>query len=84
MDRAYRRAINERYARPDLETYQAFLTNAILSGLRQAGKDLNALTSKDLAPVDQFHTGGEPATLELARLAQLREGMHVLVPLWRR
>ena len=77
MDRAYRRAINERYARPDLE-------NAILSGLRQAGKDLNALTSKDLAPVDQFHTGGEPATLELARLAQLREGMHVLVPLWRR
>ena len=57
---------------------RANLAGAILSGLRAAGKDLESLTPLDLAPVDQFHTGGRDATLELARMAGLRPGERVL------
>lgn len=52
--------------------------DAILEGLRAAGKDLEALTTDGLAPADQFHTRGKPATIELARLAGLRDGERVL------
>lgn len=51
---------------------------AILEGVRAAGIDRTALTPDDLAPVDQFHTRGKSATLELARLAGLRGGERVL------
>lgn len=54
------------------------LACAILNGLRAAGKDPEAPTPEDLAPVDQFHTGGKPATVELARRAGLAAGMNVL------
>src|SRR5262245_1783248 len=50
----------------------------ILDALATAGKNLDALTVDDLAPSDQFHGGGKPATLRLARLAQLEPGQHVL------
>lgn len=50
----------------------------ILDALRAAGKDLDALTADDLAPVDQFHNRGKPTTLELAQLAGLRGGERVL------
>jgi SAM-dependent methyltransferase len=54
------------------------LERAILDALAAAGKDLAALTLTDLAPVDQFHGGGKPATERLARLAGLAPGMRVL------
>src|SRR5262249_44018822 len=54
------------------------LDRAILDALAQAGQDINALTIDDLAPSDQFHGGGKPATERLARLASLHPGMRVL------
>src|SRR6266851_10406184 len=57
---------------------RAGIGQAILDALAALGKDLDALTVDDLAPLDQFHGGGKPATLRLARLAALKPGMHVL------
>lgn len=57
---------------------QAELGEKVLAALREAGKDIDALTRDDLASFDEQHDGGREATLELARLAGLREGMHVL------
>ncbi len=54
------------------------LEHAILDGLLKSGKNLDALTIGDLAPFDQFHGGGKPATERLARLAGLGPGMRVL------
>jgi SAM-dependent methyltransferase len=54
------------------------LGDAILGGLRAAGKDPDRLAPEDLASVDQFHIGGREATLELARLAGLAPGLEVL------
>jgi SAM-dependent methyltransferase len=54
------------------------LERAILDGLAKAGKDVDALTISDLAPMDQFHGGGKPATQRLARLAKLAPGTRVL------
>jgi ubiquinone/menaquinone biosynthesis C-methylase UbiE len=64
-------ALNRHYGRPDL-------IEAILSAVRAAGMNIEALTPDDLAPVDQFHTRGKAATIELAQLAGLTAGMHVL------
>ncbi len=64
-------ATNAYWGRHDLE-------RAILDALAVAGKDLDALTIDDLAPADQFHSGGLGATERLARLAQLRPGTRVL------
>jgi SAM-dependent methyltransferase len=38
----------------------------IVDALNKAGKDLDNLSVEDLAPVDQFHARGLPATVELA------------------
>jgi SAM-dependent methyltransferase len=46
--------------------------------LRAAGKDPERLSAEDLAPVDQFHTGGRPATLALAELAGIGSGAKVV------
>jgi SAM-dependent methyltransferase len=54
------------------------LAEAILAGARAAGKDPDHLQPDDLTPVDQFHMGGRPATLELIRLAGLPRGGDVL------
>ena len=67
----YTQALNAHYASLDLSA-------AILAGLRAAGKNPDAPTVEDLAPVDQFHTGGAAATLELARLVPLSAQMDVL------
>ena len=56
----------------------ADLGDAILAGLRAAGKDMDALRPDELAPVDQFHTGGRAATITLAARAGLTAGMRVL------
>ena len=65
------RAVADHYRR-------AKLAEEILDALRAAGKDPDTLTPDDLAPVDQFHTRGREATLDLARLADLTSGMRVL------
>jgi ubiquinone/menaquinone biosynthesis C-methylase UbiE len=54
------------------------LLEAILRGLDESGKDRAAPALEDLAPVDHFHTRGREATLELARLAAIGPGDHVL------
>jgi SAM-dependent methyltransferase len=54
------------------------LDEAILAALTARGADLDALTPDVLAPVDQFHGGGKPVTVRLARLAGARPGMRVL------
>ncbi len=65
------RSVNDHYGCGKLE-------RLILETLRKAGKDLNALTIDDLAPVDQLHVHGKRATLDLARLAELTPAMEVL------
>src|SRR5205823_11879224 len=65
------RAANDYWGRPGLE-------DAILEALARAGCDVGALTIDDLAPADQFHGGGKPATERLARLAGLSPGTRVL------
>lgn len=54
------------------------LAERILSALKQAGKDPNALTLEDLAPVDQFHTRGLAATRELIAFAGVKPASRVL------
>jgi ubiquinone/menaquinone biosynthesis C-methylase UbiE len=49
-----------------------------LDALAAAGKDIDALTVEDLAPMDQFHGGGKQATERLARLAGLKPETRVL------
>jgi ubiquinone/menaquinone biosynthesis C-methylase UbiE len=56
----------------------AGLPDRILSALKQAGKNPNALTIEDLAPVDQFHTRGLAATRELIAFAGVKPGSRVL------
>lgn len=65
------RAISEYWGRDDLG-------RAILEALTAEGKDLDALTIDDLAPLDQFHSGGKRSTQRLARMAELRAGTRVL------
>lgn len=49
-----------------------------MQALAAAGKDLNRLTTKDLAPVDEFHVGGRPATVAFAEQFGPRPGMRLL------
>jgi ubiquinone/menaquinone biosynthesis C-methylase UbiE len=65
------RATNAYWGRDGLE-------RKILDALAAAGKNIDALTIDDLAPADQFHGGGKPATERLARLAGLEPGTRVL------
>jgi ubiquinone/menaquinone biosynthesis C-methylase UbiE len=65
------RQVAQHYARSDLET-------AILEALVASGKDIDRLTPDDLAPVDEFHTGGRQATVELVAQLPIAPGMHIL------
>ena len=65
------RSIGEHYASGDLAV-------AILTALHKAGNDLDSITAQDLTPVDQLHTRGKDATLELAHLAGITPEMRVL------
>ncbi len=65
------RAVNEQYGGGDVGS-------RILAVLRDAGKELHALTREDLAPFDEFHSGGRESTRELARLAGLTPGLQLL------
>ena len=64
-------AVARHYAHGSLE-------DAILKALAAAGKDINGLTPKDLAPVDEFHVGGRPATLAFAEQFAPTPGMRLL------
>ncbi len=63
--------VSQQYARPDLGA-------AILNAARAAGINHDGLKPRDLAPVDQFHSGGWAATLELANMSGLQAGVQVL------
>jgi ubiquinone/menaquinone biosynthesis C-methylase UbiE len=59
--------------------YTAFGQRApILAALQKRGIDAAKVTPDDLAPFDQFHTGGPPATKEMAEALAPRAGDHVL------
>jgi ubiquinone/menaquinone biosynthesis C-methylase UbiE len=64
-------AVQAHYSRKDVGA-------GILEALEKAGKDVNALTLDDLAPIEEFHIGGRKSTLDLARLAGLSEGIRVV------
>jgi SAM-dependent methyltransferase len=63
-----------------IEAYwsRAGIGQAMVDALIALGKNLDALTVDDLAPLDQFHGGGKPATVRLAKLAGLRPDTRVL------
>jgi SAM-dependent methyltransferase len=54
------------------------LEGALLRALAAAGKDPERLAPEDLAPLEEFHTGGRQATIDLAARMGLRPGMHLL------
>ncbi|MEP9353292.1 class I SAM-dependent methyltransferase [Xanthobacter sp. KR7-65] len=54
------------------------LAQKLAEGLRKAGKDMDRLTTGDLATVDEFHIRGRKATLELAQELKLSAASHVL------
>jgi SAM-dependent methyltransferase len=54
------------------------LAAAILAALEGIGKDLERLTPDDLAPVDEFHGGQRPATIQLAELVGFAGSERVL------
>jgi hypothetical protein len=58
------KAIASHYTKADLK-------DAILAGLRNAGKDLNNLGPQDLAVTDEFHIRGREGTIELAKQLDL-------------
>lgn len=69
--RTYEETVNAHYGQKDVG-------ENILEALEKAGRDVNALTVEDLAPIEEFHIGGRKPTFELARLAELSEGMRVV------
>jgi MPBQ/MSBQ methyltransferase len=71
LDMASQFTIANHYARPDLG-------NVILNALTAAGVNIDQLTPDDLAPVDEHHTRGRRATVELAALAAIQSGDRVL------
>jgi SAM-dependent methyltransferase len=54
------------------------LIERIRAALTKAGKNVDALTLEDLAPVDQFHTRGLAATRELIAFAAVKPVARVL------
>jgi hypothetical protein len=63
--------VAKHYGRPGL-------ADVILTALKAAGKDIDHLTPDDLAPVDEFHTRGRAATVDLARFLSLNGSERVL------
>jgi SAM-dependent methyltransferase len=54
------------------------LENAIIAALAAAGKDPDHLSPSDLAPVDEFHTGGREATVDFAAQLAVAPGTRLL------
>jgi SAM-dependent methyltransferase len=70
-DTAYEVALNDHYGVTDL-------SDEILDALEAAGKDVDALTRKDIASFDEFHIRGLEATQEVADLAEIEAHSRVL------
>lgn len=71
MNESFAAIVERHYTRGDI-------LSTILSVLRDLGHDLARLAPADLAPVDEFHTRGREATIELAERARLKPGLRVL------
>jgi len=54
------------------------LLGRLLDALKAGGSDIDNLTAKDLAPVDEFHIGGRPATAYAVGKMHLGKEDHVL------
>jgi ubiquinone/menaquinone biosynthesis C-methylase UbiE len=54
------------------------LDQAIFGALAASGKDLDHLAPADLAPVDEFHSGGRQATIDFADELEIDPGLHLL------
>jgi MPBQ/MSBQ methyltransferase len=63
--------VREHYGRSDLEA-------VVLAALQRAGRDPERLTAEDLAPVDELHAGGLPATRYLLEHLELTRGSRLL------
>ncbi len=70
-EQSYETTLNKHYGREGL-------TDIIIEALRASGLNLEALRPDDLSPVAEFHIGGQQATLELAHIAGVKEGLRVL------
>jgi SAM-dependent methyltransferase len=57
---------------------QSDLSRTVLDALRSLGKDVEALEPADLSPVDEFHSGWAPLTVELTRTLELAPPLAVL------
>ncbi|TDI65926.1 MAG: class I SAM-dependent methyltransferase [Alphaproteobacteria bacterium] len=64
-------AVANHYGVPDLLT-------RILKALETKGVDLDNLTPDDLAPVDEFHIGGRPATEYVVAKMSVSNSQHIL------
>ena len=71
MNSATEQAVARHYGDSSIE-------ERILEALRATGKDLDHLTTEDLAPVDEFHIGGRAATVDVAAKMNLTPGMKLL------
>ena len=56
----------------------ADLTGRLMAALRDAGRDLDALTTADLGPLDEFHLGWHPQTVDFARRLAFAPGTRLL------
>jgi SAM-dependent methyltransferase len=65
------KAVSEHYMHGDL-------LNAIQSSLAKLGKTINDVTIEDLAPVDEFHIGGRPATENFLDQLNISQQDHIL------
>jgi SAM-dependent methyltransferase len=54
------------------------LVSIIRAGLAALGKTPERVTLEDLAPVEEFHIGGRPATREVLDQLRLKTGWHIL------
>ncbi len=54
------------------------IVDRILKALEEQGLDSGKITAEDLSSMDELHTMGREATIELGKLAGLKEGMNVL------
>ncbi|HJL85808.1 MAG TPA: SAM-dependent methyltransferase, partial [SAR324 cluster bacterium] len=54
------------------------LLEAILNGIKRAGKTVDSIQLDDLAPLDEFHIGGREATRHFLGQMEFRPDMQVL------
>jgi MPBQ/MSBQ methyltransferase len=66
-----RQSVQQHYA-------HASLLHLIVDALERTGRDLGNLSPDDLAPIDEFHTRGRTATVELADLVGFKGDENVL------